>query len=64
MATKSVVFTPAEKQVVLHALSMYETSLERAQKAAKDKLIADAYASSAANVRALRARCESGELEF
>lgn len=65
MATASpkVVLTSAEREVVLHAMGMYVTSLERAERAAKDRVIAEAYRSTASTVRSLAARIQSGELE-
>lgn len=59
-----VVLTSAEREVVLHAMGMYVTSLERAERGAKDRVIADAYRTTASMVRTLASRIQSGELEI
>jgi len=64
MATsKPYVLSLAEKTLILDALHVYAKSYERAERAAKDKLVADAYASAAGSVRDLIARVTVGELE-
>lgn len=64
MATsKPYVLSPAEKGVVLDALDAHAKSYERAERAAKEKIVGDAFKSAAANVRALIARITVGELE-
>lgn len=63
MATKSAV-SPAERVVISDALDMLIKSLERSERAAKDAFIAAAYKKTAGDVRALKARIESGELEI
>lgn len=61
---KPYAVTPAEKGVILDALDAHAKSYERAERAAKDKIVADAYASAAAGVRGLIARTTVGELEI
>lgn len=63
MATKFSV-TPAERQVIADSLLMYVKSLERAERACKDAVIASAYREIAGKVRAIQARVMSGELEI
>lgn len=62
-SSKPYVVSPAEKGVILDALDAHAKSYERAERAAKDKIVADAYASAAGGVRALIARITVGELE-
>lgn len=64
MADKGTKVTSVERQVIADALDMYVKSLERAQRAAKDPVIADAYKLTAGHVRALAARVSSFELEI
>lgn len=62
MVTKSVL-TSAERQVVADSLDIYVKSLERAERSAKDPVIASAYRDAAGKVRSILARVTSGELE-
>lgn len=63
MATKSVI-TTAERQVIADSLELYVKSLERAERAAKDPVIAAAYKDAAGKVRSISSRVTSGDLEF
>lgn len=63
-ASKPVVLTPTEKDVVLDALEAHAKSYERAARAAKDRAIQDAYTSAGASVRTLISKIIVGALEF
>lgn len=63
-AKKSEKLSATESSVVLDALDMYEKSLERAAKAAKDSNVADAYKKAGGAVRTLKAKIMSIEMEI
>jgi len=63
-APKPTVLTPTEKGVVLDALDAHAKSYERAARAAKDRVIEDAYTAAGASVRTLIAKITVGELEI
>lgn len=65
MATaNNVKLTQEERKIIVNALDMLHTSLERSEKSAKGATIAEAFAKEAAKVANLQNRIASGELEL